>query len=201
MGDRVVAMTGWGGMATQLRARVADQVMSIPDGMDFDTASAFNMTYGTTLYALRNRANLKKGETLLVLGASGGTGSAAIELGKAMGATVIAAAGSDEKLEFCRKLGADHLINYSGKSPTELKKAINSIDDGVDVVYDAIGGPYAEPALRSMKWDGRYLVIGFAAGDIPKIPLNLALLKNCSIVGVFYGMWRFGNQEEAYKQI
>jgi NADPH2:quinone reductase len=192
-------MTGWGGMATQLRARVADQVMPIPDGMDFDTASAFHITYGTTLYALRNRANLKKGETLLVLGASGGTGSAAIELGKAMGATVIAAAGSDEKLEFCKKLGADHLINYSGKSPTELKKAINSIDDGVDVVYDAIGGPYAEPALRSMKWDGRYLVIGFAAGDIPKIPLNLALLKNCSIVGVFYGMWRFGNQEEAYK--
>jgi len=142
--------------------------------------------YGTTLHALKDRAKLKSGETLAVLGASGGTGLAAIELGKLMGARVIACASSDEKLAFCRERGADETINYA---KDDLKEALRKVTGGkgADVIYDPVGGPYAEAALRSIAWQGRFLVIGFAAGEIPKIPLNLALLKGCDIVGVFWG--------------
>jgi len=142
--------------------------------------------YGTTLHALKDRAKLKSGETLAVLGASGGTGLAAIEIGKLMGAHVIACASSDDKLAFCTERGADEGINYAKE---DIKEALRRVTKGkgVDVIYDPVGGSYAEAALRSIAWQGRFLVIGFAAGEIPKIPLNLALLKGCDIVGVFWG--------------
>ena len=157
-----------------------------PDTLDFDRAAGITVIYGTTLHALKDRARLKSGETLAVLGASGGTGLAAIELGKLMGARVIACASSDEKLAFCRERGADETINYA---KDDLKDALRRVTGGkgADVIYDPVGGPYAEAALRSIAWQGRFLVIGFAAGEIPKIPLNLALLKGCDIVGVFWG--------------
>jgi NADPH2:quinone reductase len=154
--------------------------------MDFVTASAFLMTYGTSHHALKDRAHLREGETLLVLGAAGGVGLAAVELGKLMGARVIAAASTPEKLAVCREHGADELIDYAREDLKERVKQLTS-GNGVDVVYDPIGGAYAETALRGTAWDGRYLVVGFAAGDIPKIPLNLVLLKGCQIVGVFWG--------------
>jgi len=146
----------------------------------------FMMAYGTSYHALKDRGQLKEGETLLVLGASGGVGLAAVELGKLMGAKVIAAASSDTKLTLCKEYGADEVINYTTE---DLKSRIKELTDGkgVDVVYDPVGGNYAEPAIRGMAWEGRYLVVGFAAGDIPKIPLNLALLKGSAIVGVFWG--------------
>jgi NADPH2:quinone reductase len=184
-GDRVIAFLGWGGFAEEVAAAAA-QLIPIPDGMDFDTAAAFVMTYGTSLHALRDRAQLKAGETVLVLGAAGGVGIAAIELAKVMGAKVIAAASSDEKLAFCKANGADEVINYAKENLKDRIKALTG-GNGADVIYDPVGGVYSEPALRSIAWNGRYLVVGFAAGDIPKIPLNLALLKGCSIVGVFYG--------------
>ncbi len=184
-GDKVIAMTGSGCFRDQI---VADQnaVMPMPEGLDFKQAAGVAMTYFTSYHALKQRADLKEGETLLVLGAAGGVGSTAVELGKLMGAKVIAAASSDEKLAMCRDLGADETINYSEQ---DLKTAIKELTGGrgVDVVYDPVGGDYAEPALRGMAWNGRYLVIGFASGPIPEIPLNLALLKGCSIVGVFWG--------------
>lgn len=184
-GDKVIAMTGSGCFRDQI---VADQhaVMPMPEGLDFKQAAGVAMTYFTSYHALKQRADLKEGETLLVLGAAGGVGSTAVELGKLMGATVIAAASSDEKLAMCRELGADETINYSEQ---DLKTAVKELTGGkgVDVVYDPVGGDYAEPALRGMAWNGRYLVIGFASGPIPEIPLNLALLKGCSIVGVFWG--------------
>jgi NADPH2:quinone reductase len=160
--------------------------------LSFEQAAGVSITYFTSYYALKQRANIRPGETLLVLGAAGGVGTTAIELGKLMGAKVIAAASSDEKLELCKKLGADEVINYS---TTSLKDAVKELTGGrgVDVVYDPVGGDYAEPAIRSMAWNGRYLVIGFASGPIPKIPLNLTLLKGCSIVGVFWG--RFTGEE------
>ncbi len=184
-GDRVIAFTGWGGFAEEVMT-TPDKLIPIPGGMDFATASAFVMTYGTSHHALKHRAELKAGETLLVLGAAGGVGLAAVEIGKVMGAKVIAAASSDEKLAVCKAHGADELINYTTQ---DLRTRIKEItgEKGVDVVYDPIGGPYAEPALRSTGWAGRYLVIGFASGEIPKIPLNLTLLKGNSIVGVFWG--------------
>lgn len=184
-GDRVMAFTGWGAFAEQLIA-FEPQVMPIPEGMDFDTAAGFVLTYGTTHYALKDRAQLRKGETLLVLGAAGGVGLAAIEIGKIMGARVIAAASSDEKLAFCKANGADEGINYA---KDDLRKAVKALtaSEGVDVIYDPVGGALAEPAVRSMAWGGRYLVIGFASGEIPKIPLNLTLLKSCSLTGVFWG--------------
>jgi NADPH2:quinone reductase len=155
-------------------------------GLDADRAAGLTVTYGTTLHALKDRARLQPGETLVVLGASGGTGLAAIEIGKLMGARVIACASDDEKLAFCKAHGADHLINYrTADLKDELKAATGG--KGADVIYDPVGGPYAEAALRSIAWKGRFLVIGFAAGDIPKIPLNLALLKGCDIQGVFWG--------------
>ena len=154
--------------------------------MDFATAAAFVLTYGTSDHALRDRGALKAGETLLVLGAAGGVGLAAIEIGKALGARVIACASTDDKLAVCREHGADATINYATEDLRERIKALTG-GNGADVVYDPVGGPYTEPALRSIAWRGRLLVVGFAAGEIPKIPLNLTLLKGCSIVGVFWG--------------
>ena len=160
--------------------------MPMPGTLSFEEASGLCLTYFTSYHALKQRAQLAAGETLLVLGAAGGVGTTAVELGKAMGATVIAAASSDAKLDVARKLGADHVINYSTEDVRERLKQITG-GKGVDVIYDPVGGPYTEPALRSLAWKGRYLVIGFAAGDIPKIPINLVLLKGAALVGVFFG--------------
>jgi len=185
VGDRVLANPGWGGLAEKVAVNAA-QAMPIGDEIDFEHASAFMYAYGTSHYALKDRAHLQPGESLVVLGAAGGVGLAAVELGALMGANVIAAASTDDKLELCREYGAAMTINYSTE---DLKTRIRELTGGAgaDVVYDAVGGEYSEPALRSMAWEGRFLVIGFAAGDIPKIPLNLALLKSCDIVGVFWG--------------
>ncbi len=193
VGDRVIGSTGWGGYAEEVVVD-APRLIPIPDEMDFTTASAFVMTYGTSHHALKDRAQIKPGETLLVLGAAGGVGLAAVELGKAMGAKVIAAASSQEKVDVCLAHGADMGLVYPSGQLTrddqkkfgeQLKQVFG--DKGVDVIYDPVGDAYAEPALRSIAWEGRYLVVGFAAGEIPKIPLNLALLKGCQIVGVFWG--------------
>jgi len=185
VGDHVIAFTGHGGFAEEVLAEAA-QLIPMPKGMDFTIASAFVLTYGTSHYALKDRAQLKPGETLLVLGAAGGVGLAAVEIGKVMGARVIAAASSDEKLEVCKQHGADEVINYSSEDLRERLKELTS-GEGVDVVYDPLGGNYSEAALRGMAWGGRFLVIGFTTGEIPRIPLNLTLLKGCSIVGVFWG--------------
>ena len=184
-GDRVIAFNTWGGFAEEI-AVDAERTIPMPSGMDFIPASAFVLTYGTSYHALKDRANLKAGETLLVLGAAGGVGLAAIQLGKAMGAKVIAAASNDAKLQICKQNGADEVINYGAEDLRARIKAVTA-GKGVDVVFDPVGGPYSEPALRDMAWKGRFLVVGFAAGDIPKVPLNLTLLKGCSIVGVFWG--------------
>lgn len=192
VGDRVLAMTGFGGFATEMCID-AGRVMKIPDAMPYDEASCLVLTYGTSHHALKNRAEIQPGESLLILGAAGGVGAAAIELGKAAGARVIAAVSSEEKAQFCRDLGADETIVYSREmddraTQKEFSNEIKRLSggDGVDVVYDAVGGAYAEPAVRALAWKGRYLVVGFPAG-IPKIPLNLTLLKGCQIVGVFWG--------------
>lgn len=185
VGDHVIAFTGHGGFAEEVLAE-AVQLIPMPKGMDFTIASAFVLTYGTSHYALKDRAQLKPGETLLVLGAAGGVGLAAVEIGKVMGARVIAAASSDEKLEVCKQHGADEVINYSSEDLRERLKELTS-GEGVDVVYNPVGGNYSEAALRGMAWGGRFLVIGFTTGEIPRIPLNLTLLKGCSIVGVFWG--------------
>jgi NADPH2:quinone reductase len=185
VGDRVIAFTGWGGFAEEVVADAA-RLIPIPGGMDFTTAAAFVMVYGTSIYALRDRAQLKPDETLLVLGAAGGVGLASVELGTVMGAHVIAAASSPEKLEICRQHGADEVINYASEDLRERVKQLTN-GKGVDVICDPVGGNYSEAALRGMAWGGRHLVIGFTAGDIPRIPLNLTLLKGCSIVGVFWG--------------
>lgn len=184
-GDRVIAFNTWGGFAEEMAVE-ASRTIPIPARMDFVPAAGFVLTYGTSYHALKDRAQLQAGETLLVLGASGGVGIAAIQLGKAMGARVIAAASTPEKLAVCKANGADELINYSQDDLRTRVKAITA-GKGVDVVYDPVGGPYTEPALRDMAWKGRYLVVGFAAGEIPKVPLNLTLLKGCAIVGVFWG--------------
>jgi NADPH:quinone reductase len=186
-GDRVMGYMGWGA-AREAVAIPAQQLVTLPDGLDFERAAGLTVTHGTTLYALRERAELKRDETLVVLGASGGTGLAAVELGKMLGARVIACASSNEKLEFARAHGADAAVNYATENLREALKKLGG-EQGVDVVYDPVGGPYAEPALRSLGWLGRYLVVGFAAGEIPKIPLNLALLKSCDIRGVSWGAW------------
>ena len=185
VGDKVIAFAGQGAFAQQIVVP-AQAAMPIPPGMDFDTAAAITLTYGTSHHAIVDRAQLKAGETMLVLGAAGGVGIAAIEIGKALGARVIAAASSDEKLAVCKAHGADALINYSTE---DLREAIKAATDGrgPDVIYDPVGGIYAEPAFRSIAWRGRYLVIGFANGEIPKLPLNLTLLKGASLVGVFWG--------------
>lgn len=185
VGDRVVALCGWGGFA-EYAAVKSSRVFPIPDGMDFIHAACTLYTYGTSYHALKDRAQLKAGETLLVLGAAGGVGLAAVELGKAMGGTIIAAASTEDKLSVCKEKGADYVINYSKE---DLRTRIKEIteDKGVDVVYDAVGGSIAESALRSVAWKGRYLVVGFTSGEIPSFPANLALLKGASIVGVFWG--------------
>jgi len=184
-GDRVMAVTGYGGFAEEVKTD-ARRVLPIPRGMTDEAASAFPLTYGTSDHALVDRGGLKAGETLLVLGAAGGVGLAAIEIGKAISARVIACASSAEKLAVCREHGADAVIDYSRE---DLRERIKEITEGrgPDVIYDPVGGPYSEPALRSIAWRGRFLVVGFAAGEIPRIPLNLTLLKGCSILGVFFG--------------
>ncbi|BCA26270.1 NADPH:quinone oxidoreductase family protein [Pseudomonas otitidis] len=184
-GDRVMALTGWGSFAEQV-AVPGYNVMPIPKGIDFNSAAAFGMTYGTSMHALKQRANLQPGETLLVLGASGGVGLAAVEIGKAMGARVIAAASSDEKLEVAKAAGADLLINYSTSSLKEKVKELTG-GQGADVIYDPVGGDLFDEAVRSIAWNGRLLVVGFASGRIPELPVNLALLKGAAVVGVFWG--------------
>ena len=186
-GDRVIGWTGWGAAREKIAAGAA-QLIRLPPGLDFERAAGLTVTYATTLYGLRERGALKAGETLVVLGASGGVGLAAIEIGKVIGARVIACASSDEKLAFAKAHGADETINYARE---DLRDALRKAGGarGIDVVYDPVGGPHAEPALRSLGWEGRYLVIGFAAGNIPKIPLNLVLLKSCDIRGVLWGAW------------
>jgi NADPH2:quinone reductase len=185
-GTRVVAFGPYGGMAEKL---LVDEMhlVRMPPRLDFVTASCLVTAYGTTLHALRDRAHLRSGETLLVLGAAGGVGLSAVQIGKRMGARVIAAASSAEKIALCKAQGADEGIDYSREDLKERVKALTG-GSGADVVYDPVGGPYSEAALRATAWDGRFLVIGFAAGEIPRVPLNLALLKGCSIVGVFWGM-------------
>jgi NADPH2:quinone reductase len=182
-GDRAVSFCGFGGFAEEVVAPAAN-TMAIPADLDHQTAAAFTLAYGTAWHALRDRAALRAGETLLVLGAAGGVGLAAIEIGKALGARVIAAASSDEKLALCQTHGADAVINYQRDN---LREALRRETTGIDVVFDPVGGEYAEAAFRSIAWRGRYLVIGFANGAIPALPWNLALLKGASIVGVFWG--------------
>ena len=192
VGDRVLGNTGWGGMAEEMSLE-AGRLIPIPDAMPFDEAAAFIMTYGTSYYALKDRGHLKAGETLLVLGAAGGVGLAAVELGKAMGARVIAAASSQAKVDLAIRHGADSGVVYpAGPFDKDGTKALAGLfkdacgPNGADVIYDGVGGDYAEAALRSSAWEGRFLVIGFPAG-IPRIPLNLTLLKSCDVVGVFWG--------------
>ncbi len=184
-GDRVILVSGYGGFAERVVAPAA-ALLPVPDGMDLTTAAGFVMAYGTSYHALHDRAQLQPGETLLVLGAAGGVGLAAVELGHDMGAMVIAAASSEAKLEVCREHGASATIDYGRDN---LRDRIKELTDGrgADVIYDPVGGELAEPAVRSLAWNGRYLVVGFAAGTIPNIPLNLPLLKGASIVGVFWG--------------
>jgi NADPH2:quinone reductase len=184
-GDRVIAFTTYGAFAEEVKTEAA-RLLPLPEKMDFITGAAFLLTYATSDHALRDRGALKAGETLLVLGAAGGVGLAAIEIGSALGARVIACASSEDKLAVCREHGADATINYATEDLRERVKALTE-GRGVDVVYDPVGGAYTEPAFRSLAWRGRLLVVGFAAGEIPKLPLNLALLKGASVVGVFWG--------------
>ena len=191
VGDEVVQMGMVGGFAETVVVN-ENSLLPKPKALTMTEAAGIGITYFTSYYALVQRANIQPGETLLVLGAAGGVGSTAVELGKALGAKVIAAASSDDKLELCKTLGADEVINYSTE---DLKARVKEITNGrgVDVVYDPVGGDFSEIALRSMAWQGRFLVIGFANGPIPKVPLNLTLLKGCQIVGVFWG--RFMSEE------
>lgn len=185
VGDRVMALTGWGSFAEEV-AVPGYNVMLVPASMDFASAAAFGMTYGTSMHALKQRANLQPGETLLVLGASGGVGLAAVEIGKAMGAKVIAAASSAEKLEVAKAAGADELINYSESNLKDEVKRLTG-GQGADVIYDPVGGDLFDAAIRSIAWNGRLLVVGFASGRIPELPVNLTLLKGAAVVGVFWG--------------
>ena len=185
VGDRVMALTGWGAFAEQV-AVPHYNVLPIPSSMDFTTAAAFGMTYGTSMHALKQRGQLQPGETLLVLGASGGVGLAAVEIGKAMGARVIAAASSAEKLAVAKAAGADELIDYSQASlKDEIKRLTGG--QGVNVIYDPVGGELFEQAVRGLAWNGRLLVVGFASGAIPQVAANLLLLKGAAVLGVFWG--------------
>lgn len=186
VGQRVIAVTVHGGMAQKMLVPRAQTLIPIPDEIPAETAAGFMLTYATSHHALKDRAEAVPGETLLVLGAAGGVGLAAVELGAVMGLEVTAAASTDAKLELCRSKGATHAINYSDEDLRERAKELTG-GRGYDIVYDPVGGDLSEPALRSTAWRGRFLVIGFAAGDIPSIPLNLALLKGCDIRGVFWG--------------
>lgn len=185
VGQRVLALCGHGGLAEQVCVN-AHAVITIPDTLDYPSAAAFMLTYGTSYHALKQRAAIQRGETLLVLGAAGGVGLAAVELGAQMGATVIAAASSAEKLALAEKYGATHCIDYTHNG---IKDAVKKLTDGrgVDVIFDPVGGPLFEECLRSVAWNGRVLVVGFASGEIPSLPANLPLLKGCSVVGVFWG--------------
>jgi len=195
VGDRVMGMLGWGGFAEQVVAPAAGLVR-VPDGMDLVTAAGFTLVYATSYHALVDRGRLQAGETLLVLGAAGGVGLAAVQLGEALGARVIAAASTDEKLALCREHGAAETVNYATEDLRARLKELTG-GAGADVVYDPVGGALSEPALRSIAWRGRFLVVGFAAGDIPRIALNLTLLKGCEIVGVFFGAFAERQPEDA----
>jgi NADPH2:quinone reductase len=197
IGDRVLVSGATGAFAEKI-CKPADELVTLPDTMDYATGAGFLAAYGTSYYALRQRANLQSGESLLVLGAAGGVGLAAVDIGSAFGANVIAAASSDDKLDLACRFGAKERINYVDESLKQTVKALTK-GTGADVVYDPVGGQLSEQALRATNWNGRFLVIGFAAGEIAKIPLNLCLLKGCSIVGVFYGAWA-QRDPAAYKQ-
>jgi NADPH:quinone reductase len=186
-GDRVMGYTNFNA-ARERTAVAASQIVKVPAGLDLERAAALTITYGTAYYGLKYRAMLRPQETLAVLGASGGVGLAAVELGREMGARVIACASSDEKLAFARTHGAHEVVNYERDDLREALKGLGG-EHGVDVVFDPVGGRYSEPALRSLAWEGRHLVVGFAAGEIPKLPLNLVLLKGCAVLGVFWGQW------------
>jgi NADPH2:quinone reductase len=194
VGMRVLAVTGHGGYAEEIAVSAA-KVFPLPESMDFTTGAAFPIVYATSHHALKDRAQLKSGETLLVLGAAGGVGLTAIEIGRILNARVIACASSEDKLALCKEYGADVLVNYA---QCDLRERIKELTGGkgVDVVYDPVGGAYAQPAVRSLGFEGRYLVIGFASGEIPKIPLNLVLLKITSIVGVFWGAYAQARPKE-----
>jgi NADPH2:quinone reductase len=199
IGQPVLALCGWGGFAEKV-AVDADRVFPLPLSLSAEVAATTLYTYGTSYHALKDRANLQPGETLLVLGAAGGVGLAAVELGKLMGAKVIAAASSEEKLALCQEKGADLTINYETE---DLKTRIKEFTDGkgVDVVYDPVGGKFTESALRGMAWKGRYLIVGFANGEIPQIPMNLPLLKGCSILGVFWGQFSKVEAKASFQNI
>jgi NADPH2:quinone reductase len=186
-GDRVMGYTNFNA-ARERTAVAASQIVKVPAGLDLERAAALTITYGTAYYGLKYRAMLRPQETLAVLGASGGVGLAAVELGREMGARVIACASSDDKLAFARAHGAHEVVNYERDDLREALKELGG-DHGVDVVFDPVGGRYSEPAVRSLAWEGRHLVVGFAAGEIPKLPLNLVLLKGCAVLGVFWGQW------------
>jgi NADPH:quinone reductase len=199
VGDNVIVNSPGGAFAEKCVAD-QDKSMPLPDGMSFEQGAGFTVTYGTSYHALRQRAELKEGETVLVLGAAGGVGITAVEIAKAMGARVIAAASSDEKLAFAKEAGADELINYTTQPLKETAKALTD-GNGADVVYDPVGGELAGEAFRATAWHGRYLVIGFASGDIPQFPLNIALLKEASIVGVWWGTWAMKNPRHQIKNM
>jgi NADPH2:quinone reductase len=194
IGDRIIGALR-GGAFAEKSVVAQDLAVPLPEGLSFEQGAAYAVAYGTSYHALKQGARLQPGESVLVLGAAGGVGNTAVELAKAMGATVIAAASSDEKLAFAIEAGADHTINYS-EAP--LKDAVKKLTggNGVDVVYDPVGGDLAEPALRALAWHGRYLVIGFASGDIPRLPINFTLLKEASIVGVWWGTWAERHTDE-----
>lgn len=195
-GDRVFVSCGTGGIAEQICTKHF-RVKPVPDGVPLDAAATISVAYGTALHGLKDLAQLQEGETVLVLGASGGTGSAAIEIARAMKAVVIAAVSTDEKAEYCRQLGADYVINYDTE---DLKLRVDEITEkrGANVVFDPVGDRYAEPALRSLGFRGRYIVVGFAAGEIPRLPLNLALLSERSIIGCYVGVWAQKRGQEAH---
>lgn len=193
VGDKVFFGSIHGCFAEEIVVPAA-QLFKMPDGMSFEQAAAINLVYGTSYHALKDRAQLKPGEKLFVLGAAGGVGLAAVELGKAMGATVIAGASTDEKLEVCKEHGADMGVNYAKE---DIKDAVRKLSGGgVDVVYDPVGDKFAEPAFRALDWEGRFLVVGFAGGEIPRLPLNLTLLKSADVRGVFWGQWIARNPEK-----
>jgi NADPH2:quinone reductase len=186
-GDRVMGYTNFNAVRERI-AVSADRLVKIPLDLDFERAAALTITYGTAFYALKHRAGLRTGELLVVLGAAGGVGLAAVELGCIMGARVIACASTDEKLAFARARGAQETVNYAKENLREAFKGLGG-EHGIDIVFDPVGGPLSEQALRSLAWGGRFLVIGFAAGEIPKIPLNLVLLKGCDLLGIYWGAW------------
>ena len=195
-GDRVLGYTNFNA-ARERTAVAADQIVKLSADLDYDRAAALTITYGTAYHALEHRARMRPNETLAVLGASGGVGLAAVELGRTMGARVLACASTDDKLDFAHAHGAHEVVNYDKE---DLREALRRLGGkhGIDVVFDPVGGPYSEPAVRSLAWEGRHLVVGFAAGEIPKLPLNLVLLKGCAVLGVFWGAW-VRHDRERYK--